>query len=238
MPETLSVAVCISDGVTLSDFVPPMEILAAINQADHPLFGAELRACMPEGEDVPVRISIDYVAPENKPVVAFQGLISPTINPTMTYAEAMEKGKQFDILWCPAGPLPDLVTGAHNFPEDELAFIKQQAPKARYLMSVCTGAHQLALAGVLSGKRATTNKKFFKVIGNFSPKDIEWVAHARWVVDGNVWTSSGVSAGQDMALAFVEHLTNAAVARVMRGVVEVHEATQQDDPFAAFHGLV
>ncbi|KAJ7057941.1 class I glutamine amidotransferase-like protein [Mycena amicta] len=238
MPETLSIAVCLSYEVTLSDFIPPMEIIAAVNQADDPLFGAELRGCMPEGEDVPVRFTIDYLAPTMEPVVAFQGLLSPTINPTMTYAGALEKGKQFDILWCPAGPLPDLATGAHRFPEDELTFIKHQAPKARYLMSVCTGAHQLALSGVLSGKRATTNKKFFKIIGNFSPKDISWVAHARWVVDGNVWTSSGVSAGQDMALAFVEHLTNAAVARTIRGIVEVREATQEDDPFAALHGLV
>nr|GAT56128.1 predicted protein [Mycena chlorophos] len=236
MPETLSIAVCMSDQVTLSDFIPPMELLASVNQADDPLFGAEINACMPEG--VPVRFTIDYMAPKMQPVVAFQGLIEPTINPTMTYRDAIDQGKQFDILWCPAGPLPDLTTLTHRFPEDELEFIRMQAPKARYLMSVCAGSHQLALAGVLSGKRATTNKKFFKLIGMASPQDIEWVPRARWVVDGNVWTSSGVSAGGDMALAFIEHLTNAAVARMIRSVAEVQESAQDDDPFAEIHGLV
>ncbi|KAJ6529622.1 hypothetical protein B0H19DRAFT_968267, partial [Mycena capillaripes] len=55
----------------------------------------------------------------------------------------------------------------------------------------------LALAGVLTGKRATTNKSFYRTIVALMPKDINWVPEARWVVDGNVWTSSGVSAGDD-----------------------------------------
>ncbi|KAJ7737361.1 hypothetical protein B0H16DRAFT_1466284 [Mycena metata] len=71
-----------------------------------------------------------------------------------------------------------------------------------------------------------------------TPKDIKWVPQARWVIDGNVWTSSGVAAGSDMALAFVEHLSDAKTARVIRGAVEIPEVTGNDDPFAAFHGLV
>ena len=46
------------------------------------------------------------------------------------------------------------------------------------------------------------------------------------------------SPGADMALAFVSHLAGPQVARVIRGQVEVAEKTQEDDPFAAFHGLV
>jgi hypothetical protein len=69
-----------------------------------------------------------------------------------------------------------------------------------------------------------------------------------------VWTSSGVAAGEalknlnngllkliegsDMALAFVEHLAGAKVARHIRGGFEIPERTEKDDPFAAFHGLV
>ncbi|KAJ7216440.1 class I glutamine amidotransferase-like protein, partial [Mycena pura] len=224
MPETLSIAVCVSDEVTLSDFVPPMEILAGMNQADHPVIGKGM------GE-VPYRVAIEYLAPTMDPVVAIQGPVAPTFNPTMTYKAALTSGKQFDILWVPAGE-------ASRIPEDEIAFLKAQAPKARYVASVCAGSYQLAIAGILSGKRATTNKSLFRAIEAITPKDIEWVAKARWVVDGNVWTSSGVAAGADMALALFEQLSNAHAARHIRGVVEIPEVTQIDDPFAAFHGLV
>ncbi|KAJ7076468.1 hypothetical protein B0H15DRAFT_790496 [Mycena belliarum] len=95
-----------------------------------------------------------------------------------------------------------------------------------------------AFAGVLAGKRATTNKAFYRQIVEATPKDIQWVPMARWVVDRNVWTSSGVAAGSDMALAFVEHLAGREVARFIRGGIEIPEVTEQDDPFATFHGLV
>ncbi|KAJ7481806.1 class I glutamine amidotransferase-like protein [Mycena latifolia] len=231
MPETLSIAVCVSDEVTLSDFITPMEILASLNDADDPVFGAG----MPE---VSHRVTIDYVAPTMDPVVALKGRLAPSLNPTLTYADALASGKQFDVLWVPAGPMSDYTTGKSGIPKDEIAFIAQQAPKAKYIMSVCAGAVQLALAGVLSGKRATTNKAFYRMIVAAMPKDIQWVPQARWVVDGNVWTSSGVAAGSDMALAFVEHLVGAKVARIIRGVSEIPEVTEKDDPFATFHGLV
>jgi len=105
-------------------------------------------------------------------------------------------------------------------------------------MSVCGGSAILAQAGVLNGKKATTNKAFFKLVEKVSPKDITWIAKARWVVDGNIWTSSGVSAGSDMALAFMSHLVGPQITRVIRGQVEIAELTQEEDPFAAFHGLV
>ncbi|KAJ7165134.1 class I glutamine amidotransferase-like protein [Mycena filopes] len=230
MPEVLAVGVCLSDGVTLSDFIPPTEILSHLNLADHPVYGAAM------GE-VPYRVTIDYLAPTMERVVPLLGATGATVNPTLTYADALASGRQFDIIWVPAGPL-DYVTGEKQTPQVEIDFLVKQAPKAKYLMSVCGGAYQLALAGILSGKRATTNKSVYNAIVAATPKDIEWVAKARWVVDGNVWTSSGVSAGADMALAFVEHLTNAKIARFVRGGIEIPEVTDQDDPFAAFHGLV
>ncbi|KAJ7121047.1 class I glutamine amidotransferase-like protein, partial [Mycena epipterygia] len=230
MVQTLSVAVCLSHGVTLSDFITPMEILASINDADHPVMGPAL------GE-VPYRIAIDYLAPTLDPVVSIQGRNAPTFIPTLTYPDAVTSGKQFDILWIPAGPVLNIASGSHDIPAEEIAFIAQQASKAKYVMSVCAGSVQLAFAGVLAGKRATTNKAFYRAIAA-TPKDIEWVPQARWVVDGNVWTSSGVTAGSDMALAFVEHIAGAQAARHIRGISEIPEVTEKDDPFAKFHGLV
>ncbi|KAJ6597559.1 class I glutamine amidotransferase-like protein [Mycena vulgaris] len=224
MPETLSIAVCISDEVTLSDFITPIEIISCLNDADHPIMGAGL------GE-VPYRVTFEYLSPTMDPVVSIKGRSAPTFNPTMTYADALASGKQFDILWVPAG-------APSRVPAEEIVFIAQQAPGAKYVMSVCNGALQLAGAGVLSGKRATTNKYLYSIIVGATPKDIEWVPEARWVVDGKVWTSSGVAAGSDMALAFVEHLAGAKAARFIRGCIEIPEVTAEDDPFAKFHGLV
>ncbi|KAJ7076465.1 class I glutamine amidotransferase-like protein [Mycena belliarum] len=226
MPQLLSIAVCVSDDVTLSDFITPIEILASLNDGDHPIFGAGMPASS-------YRVAIEYLAPTMDPVVSVKGRVAPTFNPTLTYADAMASGKQFDVLWVPAGAVD-----ARTIPKEEIAFIAQQAPKAKYVMSVCGGAVQLAFAGVLAGKRATTNKVFYRQIVEATPKDIQWVPKARWVVDGNVWTSSGVAAGSDMALAFVEHLAGREVARFIRGGIEIPEVTEEDDPFAAFHGLV
>ncbi|KAJ7507162.1 class I glutamine amidotransferase-like protein [Mycena galericulata] len=221
MPQTLSIAVCISDEVTLSDFITPVEILVSLNDADHPVFGP------PMGE-VPYRVAIEYLAPTMDPVVSLKGRNVPTVNPTLTYADALASmGSSLTL----SGFLPNRI------PQEEIAFIAQQAPKAKYVLSVCGGAVQLAFAGVLAGKRATTNKAFYRLIAA-TPKDIEWVPQARWVIDGNVWTSSGVAAGSDMALAFVEHLVGPKAASFIRGTIEIPQVTEKDDPFAAVHGLV
>ncbi|KAF8587522.1 class I glutamine amidotransferase-like protein [Ramaria rubella] len=231
MPQTLAVAVCICDEVTLSDFIPPMEILSFFNLADYPVLPVQLG-------DVPYRVKIDYLAPTMNPVVG-AGSVSPTVNPTQTYAAALQSGVQYDIIWVPAGPFPDLVTGKDRTPLEEIEFVKQQAPGAKYIMSVCGGSLILAAAGLLDGKRATTNKMFYRNIVAAASKSVKWVPKARWVIDGNIWTSSGVTAGSDMAIAFVEHLTGPKLARQVRGMVEINECGgSEDDPFAAFHGLV
>ncbi|KAJ7684369.1 class I glutamine amidotransferase-like protein [Mycena polygramma] len=231
MPETLTIAVCICAGVTLSDFIPNVEILSGLNDADHPAFGAAI------GE-IPYRLKFEYLSPTMDPVVSMRGADAPTVNPTQTYAAALASGKQYDIIWVPAGPIPNPQTGEHDVPKAEIAFIVAQAPKAKYVLSVCGGSVYLAFAGLLSGKRATTNKAFYRAIVAATPKDIQWVAKARWVVDGNIWTSSGVTAGNDMAMAFIDHLVGPRAARFIRGAVEIRETTQEDDPFAEFHGLV
>ncbi|KAJ6511543.1 class I glutamine amidotransferase-like protein [Mycena vitilis] len=229
----LTVAVCISNEVTLSDFVQPIEILAAMNLKPGEALGPGM-----EVVDVSFKVIFDYLAPTMDPIVSASGVASATLNPTKTYAEVRESGVQYDILWVPAGPRPDKFTGDRT-PKEELDFIRAQAPKAKYILSVCSGALQLALAGVLSGKRATTNKAFYRIITETAStaKDIQWVPKARWVVDGNVWTSSGVSSGSDMALAFLEHLAGAKLARQMRSIVEIPETASDDGQWAIWHGL-
>lgn len=112
-------------------------------------------------------------------------------------------------------------------------------PAVDYVMSVCTGASLLARTGaVLSGKNATTNKAAFDWVKSVQYADeVDWIAKARWVVDGNVWTSSGVSAGTDMTLAWIEEVYGRNESERIMNLMEWNKLNQTDDPFAALYGL-
>ena len=76
------------------------------------------------------------------------------------------------------------------------------ANQADWVLSVCTGSALLAKSGVLDGRRATSNKRAWQWVISQSDQ-VNWIEQARWVVDGKFYTSSGVSAGMDMALGFI-----------------------------------
>ena len=76
------------------------------------------------------------------------------------------------------------------------------AMRARRNASVCTGAFLLADAGLLAGKRATTHWRSVELLARSYP-DIAIEPDAIFVRDGKVWTSAGVTAGMDLALALV-----------------------------------
>lgn len=86
-----------------------------------------------------------------------------------------------------------------------LDWLRTRAKDAEIVMSVCSGSAILAEAGLLDGRKATSNKRYFQVAVDHGPK-VEWIEEARWVEDGNRVTSSGVSAGIDMSLAVVARL--------------------------------
>lgn len=174
----------------------------------------------------------------------------------------------------PLGPRPDKFTGVDRTPKEEIAFIRAQAPKAKYILSVCSGALQLALAGVLTGKRATTNKAFYRVITvrrhnlhltGFSQPRFRRQPRVRRTLNGyqkRAGSSTEMCGlppvlpqvrillqflkitqfkailGSDMALAFLEHLAGAKLARQIRSIVEIPEMASDDDQFAHWHGLV
>jgi transcriptional regulator GlxA family with amidase domain len=119
-----------------------------------------------------------------------------------------------------------------------LAWLRERAASADVVMSVCTGAALLARAGLLDGRRATTNKFAFKWVVEQGPK-VTWVAQARWVEDGKFATSSGVSAGIDMALALLAKRYGQEMADTIatRMEYEWHRDASWD-PFAKIHGLV
>ncbi|MEA2429240.1 MAG: hypothetical protein QOF37_2868 [Thermoleophilaceae bacterium] len=107
------------------------------------------------------------------------------------------------------GPLDTLIvaggTGVVTAEEDErlVRWLRGAAGRSRRVASVCTGAFLLARAGLLEGRRATTHWAGAGQLAERYP-GIDVDPEAIFVRDGAVWTSAGVTAGMDLALALVE----------------------------------
>jgi transcriptional regulator GlxA family with amidase domain len=83
------------------------------------------------------------------------------------------------------------------------ALIKAAARRGCRIVSVCTGAFFLAAAGLLDGRRAATHWRYVESLRRFRP-EVDVDPEAIYLRDGNVWTSAGVTAGIDLALALIE----------------------------------
>jgi transcriptional regulator GlxA family with amidase domain len=143
------------------------------------------------------------IGPELRIVTVAQdaGNVASTQGPKTVAEYGFENSPPLDLILLPGGmgTLPEL----NN--EVMLTFLRQRSAQARVTMSVCSGSAILAKAGLLDGRRATSNKQFFVLATSQSDK-VQWIEQARWVEDGNFVTSSGVSAGIDMALAVIARL--------------------------------
>ena len=111
----------------------------------------------------------------------------------------------------------------------QLASLAARSPQ---VMTVCTGSALLAAAGVLDGRRATSNDLAFDWVVSTGER-VDWIKDARWVVDGKFRTSSGISAGIDMALAFVEETCGSEAAeKASRQMEYIRNRDSGYDPFA------
>jgi putative intracellular protease/amidase len=107
-----------------------------------------------------------------------------------------------------------------------------------YVMTVCTGTSILARTHKIGGKNATTNKAAFNWVKQQDGADeVNWIAKARWVTDGKLWTSSGVSAGTDMLLGWIGARYGAAEQERIMVSMEWNSLGQADDPFADYYNL-
>jgi len=166
------------------------------------------------------------IGPAVGPVASAQG---PSALAEASYAEA----PPIDIVLVPGGIGTRQLVTDENF----LRWLHAWSDLASFVVSVCTGSGVLAAAGLLDGYRATSNKRAFEWARAHGP-GVTWVPEARWVEDRDRWTSSGVAAGIDMALALVAHLfgDDRATALADRVEYEWHrDATW--DPYAAKNGL-
>lgn len=186
MTETRrAVAILVFPGVELLDFAGPFEVFSAARRslsAPEPLFDVFTVA---ESTD-PLRC--------NNPV---------TVVPDYSLASCPPS----DILVIPGG---QGTRGAINRPE-LIDWIRTRAVTAEITTSVCTGSFLLAQAGLLTGKTATTHwASIERMRESFPATTVR--EQARWVDEGVVVTSAGVSAGIDMALHVIARLYGAEAA--------------------------
>jgi cyclohexyl-isocyanide hydratase len=115
------------------------------------------------------------------------------IVPNTTFADC----PALDLICVPGG------SGVNALMDDDetLEFIRRQAESARYITSVCTGALVLGAAGLLRGRRATTHWMSRGMLTAFGATPVA----ERVVIDGNVITGGGVTAGIDFALTIAAH---------------------------------
>jgi len=101
--------------------------------------------------------------------------------------------------------IPGALTGGVRFHEDPeyLAWVRKAAGQVRRVCSVCSGALLLAAAGLLDGKRATTHWMDATMLRDSFPK-VRVEASRIYVEDGGIFTSGGITAGIDLALALIE----------------------------------
>lgn len=170
----------------LLDAVGPLEVLAAASLAASSGVagtGAEKRR----------GYSVEIVGPELTPLRAASGL---RIGVDRTYADRPEA---IDTLIVAGGIGSVRAAGDRRV----LDYIGAVAPLARRVCSVCTGAAILAATGLLEGRRVTTHWAYAaRLAARFPNLDVD--PDAIYCRDGKYWTSAGVTAGMDLALALVE----------------------------------
>jgi cyclohexyl-isocyanide hydratase len=140
-----------------------------------------------------------------EPVRSERGL---AIVPTATFADC----PPLDLICVPGG------VGVNALLEDRetLDFLRRVSERARYVTSVCTGALLLGAAGLLRGKRATTHWMSRDMLRAFGAQPVE----ARVVVDGNVITGGGVTAGIDFGLTVAAEVAGRRTAEAIQLGIE------------------
>lgn len=172
------------------------------------------------------RVAIHTVATNPAPVAAAMGSGAPS-GPKVVADYTFDSAPRLDLLIIPGG------FGTFPALEDAslLEYLRGLAKSGTILASVCTGSALLAKAGLLDGKQATSNKQYFDLV-RAQGAQVNWVAAARWVDAGQFVTSSGVSAGMDMALALIARLFDETTAdTVATGAEYTRHRDADTDPF-------
>lgn len=203
MDQTRNVAVLVYEGVDTLDMAGPFDVFAVSSN-----WGKDL--------------CVYTVGERAAPVTTVSGV---TVVPRYTLADCPAP----DVLVVPGG----LGSRREMHNEALTAWIRAAAGRAELVLSVCTGALLLAKAGLLGGLRITTNRRAFDLLEAAAPASAEIVRDVRYVDNGKVVMSGGVTTGMDAALHIVARLFGTERARTSAELLEYEwrpEAPPTDQP--------
>lgn len=192
--EVKHIGIFIFNDVEELDFVGPYEVFTMINT-------------VLEHQGKPDAVKVSLISKDGNDITGKKGM-RVGAHAAMTDIDAL------DVVCIPGG------MGSRDQIEDDnvVDWVKTIAPACEWVTSVCTGSFILAKAGLTTGKRVSTFWGAFEEFKSLGLKG-ELVPHVRYVRDGNIVTSAGVSAGIDMALWLTGQMFSPDFARkVQRGM--------------------
>lgn len=189
-----TIGILIFDDAEELDFVGPYEVFTMINT-------------ILQHQEKPDAVKVILISKDGKDITGKKGM---RVGAHASFADI----KKLDVICVPGGQ----GSRAQIKDEETIGWIKNIAPTCEWVTSVCTGSFILAKAGLTQGKRLST---FWGAFDEFKALGLEGklVPHVRYVRDGNLITSAGVSAGIDMALWLAGQMFSPDFARkVQRGM--------------------
>jgi transcriptional regulator GlxA family with amidase domain len=171
-----------------------------------------------------------YISQDLTPVSATSG---PAQTPSCTY----DTCPKLDYLIVPGpDPFAPLPEGCGDFLRKLIV-----EPTFKALLLVCTGSMAVAQTGILDGLNVCSNKFVLKTAfeKGLLNKNVKWVGNRRWIVDGKVWSSAGVTAGIDLAAEFSRVHFDPQIVAINHEVMEYKPNPAKPDPFECIlHGII
>jgi transcriptional regulator GlxA family with amidase domain len=184
MDTKLNVGILLFNEVEVLDFAGPFEVFSLTNRKDEKLF--EVFTIGETGELISARNELKIL-------------------PKANFKDKID----LDILIIPGG-----YGASHTEIENKIVidWIRDQKNKVKIIASVCTGAYLLAEAGVLDNKSATTHWMDIDKLEDKYPK-IKVIRNVKFVDEGNIITSGGISAGINMSFHIIKRLFGSDIAK-------------------------
>lgn len=199
----MNIGIYVFNNAEVLDFAGPFEV-----------FTTATRVARHQQPDQPRPFDVFSISQDGKPVTLRAGLV---IQPD----HSLTSHPMIDLLLVPGG----IVTEQLKRPE-VIDWIRKTNSNTQLTASVCTGAMLLASAGLLDGRSATTHWEDLAELQTSYPQ-VKVLAERRWVDEGHIVTSAGISAGIDMCLHLVERLAGRTLAEATARQMEYDWRNQE-----------